>query len=84
MKCKFKPNDLLLINWVDQSYQYGPLHSEDALLHCHGQTIGHFISEDKDWFCTGGEKFNTSNGYETYRHIVTLPKCAITQIRKLK
>lgn len=74
-----KVGDLILVQWLDQSYYMGPVEiGNQASQKAVGETIGFFIEECNEWLCMAMEEFTTDR--ICYRHIVTFPKVAIIEV----
>ena len=75
--------DMLLVEWVDQSYYHGPVDAvSPAMQKAYGFTLGYFLEQGEGWLCMAMERFETDGTF--YRHIVTFPLWAVKKIKKLK
>lgn len=79
---KLRRGEILLVEWLDQSYYNGPGEAEGATQECYGHTLGYFLEGNDKWLCVAMERFVTSQ--ECFRHIVTFPMCAVTKIKRIK
>lgn len=80
----YQVGDYILVKWVDQN-SYTEAHTAEGSINtCYGYDVGHFLEQNKDWLSLGMEKMIVDNAPVRYRHIVSLPKCAILEIFKLE
>ena len=81
-----KLDDVIVIHWVDQNSYTSPHPAKGALRTCDGRTLGFFLEENADWICVATEKMQTgeTNDEPNYRHIISIPKCAIISLTKLQ
>lgn len=72
-----KKPKILKIEWDDSSSLAGWRDEEECKVEiCHCETVGYFISEDKNGICLALNR--TSNeGYKPYGHVISIPKSAI-------
>lgn len=80
---ELKTNDLILVKWVDQNSYTEAHEAEGSINTCYGYDVGHFLEENDEWLSLGMEKMVVDNAPVKYRHIVSLPKCAILEIQKI-
>lgn len=80
---KQEVGDLIIVEWLDQSYYTGPVESGyQASQKAFGETVGFFIEECSDWLCVAMERFETDR--VSYRHIVTFPKVAVIKVKEVR
>lgn len=81
---KLKIDDLVSVAWVDQNSFTEQHKAKGALSTALGLTVGHYLEESAEWLCIGMERMEMGDGHEAqYRHIVSFPKCCITEVARL-
>lgn len=77
--------DIIQIKWLDQSSYVGPIRETKGCINkVLGTSIGIFLEHDQEWITFATESFVASNDPIAYRNIVTIPRCCILSLKKLK